>query len=155
MVVDDEKWYTQRGTRLQGPFSRQTIHRYLLLGRIKNSDRVSRDGEMWEPITQVPQLIPDELLDLSSDMGWTHFLKAREQIDQRDSKALGVVTNNKPIVTERRDDEDAVLTKLRKSWIDILSLAPQKTVKANMLPLSLFGVTVAVVLIMMFTHAIT
>ncbi len=143
MVVDGDKWYTQRGARLRGPYSRLTIHRYLLLGRIKNSDRVSKDGEMWEPITQVPELIPEELLDLNSDLGWKNFLSARDRVDERkrneidDSRA------------DRRDErnEESALTRMRGDWIGALNSDLKKERKINLLPVSLFGLTLAVVIL--------
>jgi len=64
MIVDEMQWYVQKGSRVQGPFSTSEVGRLLLLGRVRNTDRVSRDGELWEPVTQVPDLIPEELLNL-------------------------------------------------------------------------------------------
>lgn len=84
MVPDDPQWYVQKGARVQGPYSADEVARFLLLGRIRNCDRVSRDGELWEPVTQVPELIPDELLDLNSDAGWERFVSARNNSDERD-----------------------------------------------------------------------
>ena len=86
MLPDDPQWYVQKGARVQGPYSADEVARFLLLGRIRNSDRVSRDGELWEPVTQVPELIPDELLDLNSDLGWERFVSARNEVDERDPR---------------------------------------------------------------------
>ncbi len=83
MITDDPQWYIQKGARVQGPYSASEIGRFLLLGRVRNSDRVSRDGELWEPVTQVPELIPDELLDLNTDQGWNRFVTVRDNVDQR------------------------------------------------------------------------
>lgn len=87
MVPDDPQWYVQKGARVQGPYSADEVARFLLLGRIRNSDRVSRDGELWEPVTQVPELIPDELLDLNTDSGWDRFVAAHTQADERDPQS--------------------------------------------------------------------
>jgi len=83
MVTDESQWYVQKGARVQGPFSATEVGRFLLLGRVRNTDRVSRDGELWEPVTQVPELIPEELLNLQSDEGWNQFLHARESVNER------------------------------------------------------------------------
>ncbi len=149
MVIDDDKWYTQRGRRLQGPYSRLTVHRYLLLGRIKSSDRVSKDGEMWEPITQVPELIPEELLDLNTDLGWRSFIHARDLVDERQHPS---VKTSEP-ENCRRDDEDSILRRLKAQWIEALQIDPQKRKKNNMLPVSLFGVTVMLVVVLMLVNA--
>jgi len=84
MVSDEPQWYVQKGARVQGPYSAAEVGRFLLLGRVRNSDRVSRDGELWEPVTQVPELIPDELLDLNTETGWDRFINARGLMDERD-----------------------------------------------------------------------
>ena len=81
MVTDESQWYVQKGSRVQGPFSTTEVGRFLLLGRVRNTDRVSRDGELWEPVTQVPELIPEELLNLQSDEGWNQFLNVRKVED--------------------------------------------------------------------------
>lgn len=67
MIVKQKSiWYVKKGRRVQGPFEANEIARFLLLGRVRNTDRVSTDGELWEPVTQVPELIPDELLDFDA-----------------------------------------------------------------------------------------
>jgi len=82
--------------------------RFLLLGRIRNCDRVSRDGELWEPVTQVPELIPDELLDLNTDAGWGRFVSARNQSDERDPQNHLKVTQH----TGRRQSDSS-----QRNWL--------------------------------------
>jgi len=88
MVSNEPQWYVQKGARVQGPYSASEVGRFLILGRVRNSDRVSRDGELWEPVTQVPELIPDELLDLNTENGWDRFMSARGVMDERDPTAV-------------------------------------------------------------------
>ena len=57
-------WYVQKGNRVQGPFTQCDMRRFLLLGRVRITDNVSQNGDNWEPVTQVPELISDELLNL-------------------------------------------------------------------------------------------
>jgi len=40
-------WYTRRGSEVKGPFPIGQIRRYVLLGRIRETDEVSTDGETW------------------------------------------------------------------------------------------------------------
>jgi len=61
---DLKQWYVLKGRRVLGVYSSNEVAEFLLLARVCNSDRVSVDGKLWEPLTQVPQLIPDALLDL-------------------------------------------------------------------------------------------
>ncbi len=147
MVVDDEKWYTQRGGRLQGPYTRLTVHRYLLLGRIKNTDRVSRDGEIWEPITQVPELIPEELLDLKSDLGWQHFIRARDLVDQR--QEIQPAQSN---IKENRTGEQNFLQKIRLEWDDWIYEPESKFQNTNIIPISLFGLTFTIITILLIVN---
>jgi len=60
-------WFVQKGSRVLGAYTAEEVARFLLLGRIRNTDRVSCDGERWEPVIAIPELIPDELLDLRED----------------------------------------------------------------------------------------
>ena len=85
MSAKEEKsiWYVRRSTTVQGPYSAGVIQRYLLLGRLRLSDRVSADGRCWMPLTQRPELIPDEMRDLGTDEGRARFEAARRAVDER------------------------------------------------------------------------
>jgi len=130
MVTDESQWYVQKGSRVQGPFSANEVGRFLLLGRVRNTDRVSRDGELWEPVTQVPELIPEELLDLDTDLGWQRFLHARTRSDEREIDAN--------IMVERRTVPDETEEQLRDEW----HIEPEP-VQQSILPWSLLGITLA------------
>ncbi len=85
MSAEEEKpvWYVRRSTTVQGPYSASVIQRYLLLGRLRLSDRVSSDGRSWDPLTQRAELIPDEMRDLGTDEGRARFEAARRAVDER------------------------------------------------------------------------
>lgn len=68
-VSQSAEWYVRKGSRVSGPYTEDEVICYLLMGRIKNTDEVSQDGMLWEPVTQVPQLVPDELLELGDYYG--------------------------------------------------------------------------------------
>ena len=106
-VREEAQWYVQKGARVLGPFSASEVGRFLLLGRVRRSDRVSRDGELWEPVTQVPELVPEELLDLDSVPGWTRFNEARAASDERRER--------RPVAEERRAESD-MAGRLRDEW---------------------------------------
>ena len=128
-VRDEAEWYVQKGSRVLGPFSPTEVGRFLLLGRVRNTDRVSRDGELWEPVTQVPELVPEELLDLDNEKGWARFLDARGVGDERRAQ--------RPVETERRADGDNA-GRLRDEWRDN---APAPAPAPSALPWSLLGIT--------------
>lgn len=140
MVTDDSQWYVQKGSRVQGPFSTNEVGRFLLLGRVRNTDRVSRDGELWEPVTQVPELIPEELLNLQSDDGWNKFLTVREGEDERRVSV--------PVLQERRTFPDPVAQELRDEW---QSMPPP--VSHSILPWSLLGITLAALGVVLYLNA--
>lgn len=142
MVTDESQWYVQKGSRVQGPFSTKEVGRFLLLGRVRNTDRVSRDGELWEPVTQVPELIPEELLNLQSDDGWNAFLKVRDNTDERVSATI--------VKQERRSFPDPVPEQLRDEW-----QVPPPTLSQSVLPWSLLGITLAALGVVLYLNAST
>lgn len=85
MSAEEEEtvWYVRRSTTVQGPYSASVIQRYLLLGRMRLSDRISADGRCWEVLTQRAELIPDEMRDLGTDKGRARFEAARRAVDER------------------------------------------------------------------------
>lgn len=141
MVTDESQWYVQKGSRVQGPFSTNEVGRFLLLGRVRNTDRVSRDGELWEPVTQVPELIPEELLNLQSDEGWNQFLTVRNASDER-------VTST-PVQVDRRSQPDKVPDKMRDEWQGTQSSDPSNSI----LPWSLLGITLAALGVVLYLNA--
>jgi len=140
MVSDESQWYVQKGSRVQGPYSAHEVGRYLLLGRVRNTDRVSRDGELWEPVTQVPELIPEELLDLDTDVGFQRFVDARSRQDQR--------VEDSDVATERRVIPETMGEQIRDDW------AAQKQEGAtSALPWSLLGITLGALGIVLYLNS--
>jgi hypothetical protein len=148
MVTDEQQWYIQKGARIQGPFSTSEVGRFLLLGRVRNTDRVSRDGELWEPVTQVPELIPEELLDLDTDHGWNRFLGARAIEDER--------RELRQVADERRNPEIEITEELRDEWLsDGASRTGQKIPAQSVLPWSLLGITLAALGVVLYLNSTT
>lgn len=143
MVTDESQWYVQKGSRVQGPFSTNEVGRFLLLGRVRNTDRVSRDGELWEPVTQVPELIPEELLDLQSDHGWNQFLTVRRDADER--------LVYRDVAHERRSIPDPIPQQLlHEQW----HVKPAHS-SPSLLPWSLLGITLAALGVVLYLNANT
>ncbi len=143
MVADESQWYVQKGSRVQGPFSTNEVGRFLLLGRVRNTDRVSRDGELWEPVTQVPELIPEELLNLQSDDGWNQFLKVRKVEDERQVEQA--------VPKERRAFPDPLPEQLRDEW----PVTTPPPVSHSVLPWSLLGITLAALGVVLYLNVTT
>jgi len=161
-----DHWYVQQGARLQGPYTSGDIRRYLLLGRVRHNDRVSKDGDLWEPVTQVPELIPEELLDLESEQGWKDYLAKYQAVDERvaavpeaqphleDPNFRAPQYDHREIDAENRIHTDQETTgQIRREWSDSDSDSdverPLQPVyqSVSLLPLSLLGLTLLALLV--------
>lgn len=142
MVTDESQWYVQKGSRVQGPFTADEVGRFLLLGRVRNTDRVSRDGELWEPVTQVPELIPEELLDLQSDEGWNQFLTVRQASDER--------TSTTTVAVDRRANADKDAEYVRDEWKNNTTPTGSSN---GVLPWSLLGITLAALGVVLYLNS--
>jgi len=140
MVTDESQWYVQKGSRVQGPYSAHEVGRYLLLGRVRNTDRVSRDGELWEPVTQVPELIPEELLDLDTDVGFQRFVNARSREDQRTEASV--------VAPERRTNAEEMQQQIRDDWA-----VQNERASGSALPWSLLGITLGALGIVLYLNS--
>jgi len=57
----NQLWYTKRAELVRGPFPAGMISRHILLGRILQSDQLSLDKVDWQLVSDIPELIPDEM----------------------------------------------------------------------------------------------
>jgi len=103
---------------------------------------VSRDGELWEPVTQVPELIPEELLNLQSDDGWNQFLQVRKVEDERNVE--------RAVPEERRAFPDPLPEQLRDEW-----QAAAPPISHSVLPWSLLGITLAALGVVLYLNVTT
>jgi uncharacterized protein YjbI with pentapeptide repeats len=75
-------WYLRTNAGAQGPFPSGSVRRSLLLGRILMTDLVSVDGESWQPIADVPEVIPPELRNVEEGENPALYA-ARRREDER------------------------------------------------------------------------
>jgi len=61
-------WYVRRGDKVAGPFPSQVITNNALLGRVKPSDELSMDRLVWQALVDVPELLPQDLLELHTEI---------------------------------------------------------------------------------------
>lgn len=77
-------WYTRRDMEIRGPFPAGLVTRYILLGRILETDELSTDQVSWQPVSDIPELIPEELkLDLTKPENREKLRIARMREDER------------------------------------------------------------------------
>ncbi|MCG6968286.1 MAG: pentapeptide repeat-containing protein [Gammaproteobacteria bacterium] len=81
---NNQLWYTRRGKEIRGPFPKKLITRYILIGRVLERDEVSNDQRTWQPVSALPELIPEELkADLSVPENMEKLRLARMREDER------------------------------------------------------------------------
>lgn len=82
-----QRWYTRRGDQVRGPFPAPQISRFILLGRIQDTDELSTDQRNWQKVTEVPILVPEELKANLDDPEAAERLKiARMREDERNAR---------------------------------------------------------------------
>ena len=79
----NRQWYVRREGTIRGPFSGEYVGRYILLGRIRLNDDLSQDSRSWQPVTDFPQLFPEELSRFSSWDDYHNLVLARIKYDER------------------------------------------------------------------------
>lgn len=60
-------WYTRRGANIRGPFPAGLITRYLILGRILETDEISVDQQEWRRVMEVPGMVPEVMHTATSE----------------------------------------------------------------------------------------
>ncbi|MEE9494494.1 MAG: pentapeptide repeat-containing protein [Gammaproteobacteria bacterium] len=76
-------WYTRRLNVIRGPYPEGQVSRYILLGRLRETDELSRDQHTWQPLSEYPQLIPDVMKLDSTPANIESLLLARMHEDER------------------------------------------------------------------------
>ena len=117
-------WYTRRGNIVRGPFPAPQISRFILLGRIIETDELSSDQINWQSVSSVPVLIPEELqADPNDPKSQERLLMARMREDERSANDRRKRKNGGEIPTldrrhdhanDRRQKEDEQLIRHRE-----------------------------------------
>ena len=96
------QWYTRRDGVTRGPFTATNITRYILLGRIRLEDELSRDGEIWSAAGQLTTMLPEQLLNLNSPDDYQQLIVAQLQADERRGERRCSGCKNRGKCKERR-----------------------------------------------------
>lgn len=81
--IHSHLWYTRKRGEVKGPFPVKMVRRFVLLGRLALEDEASQDGASWQPIAQLPALVPREVLEAHTEEGYQRLLAARMREDER------------------------------------------------------------------------
>lgn len=108
-MSNKQLWYTRRSKEIRGPFPAGLITRYILLGRIIETDELSTDQISWKQVSNFPDLIPPEMkLDLNIPENSEKLQIARMREDERESVDRRVAersdSNINPSFVERGTD---------------------------------------------------
>ena len=76
-------WYTRRDSVARGPYPDRQISRYILLGRIRETDELKPEGGEWAVVTEYPELIPEVMKLPPSEESRQLLLMARMREDER------------------------------------------------------------------------
>jgi hypothetical protein len=93
---ENARWYARRNGTVRGPFADEYVSRYILLGRIRLNDELSRDGNKWRPVTDFPDLFPEQLIRLETWDDYQKLVMARIKYDERISERRQRTTTQLP-----------------------------------------------------------
>jgi len=99
-------WYIRFNKGVKGPYPAGLVSRYILLGRVKETDEVSSDGKEWLIVKDVPELIPQILKgDLNDPMVKERLEAARRWADERSLDRRAGGTGRASSLENRREDD--------------------------------------------------
>lgn len=86
-MKESQNWYIRRGKAVKGPFPAGLISRYILLGRILESDEISHDRQEWVRVAERPDLVPEVVRQIrehpEDEEARRHLEAARRWADER------------------------------------------------------------------------
>ena len=141
-MASKQLWYMRREKEIRGPFPSGLITRYILLGRLREDDELSTDQISWQPVSDNPDLIPDEMkLDLSIEENREKLRIARMREDEReagDRRAKQAANDNqkyqhKRSGKERRSSESTDIIRHREIKTQLLE-SLRREEKKNLIP---------------------
>ena len=139
-MTTKQLWYTRRKKEIRGPFPAGLVMRYILLGRIKETDELSVDQLSWQPVNDLPELIPEEMkVDLSIPENQEKLRIAKLREDEReatDRRSKQSIEENNEYVqkrsgVERRKNESNAEVRHRQIKDQLLASLREKERESN------------------------
>ena len=158
-MSNNQLWYTRRDKEIRGPFPPGLVTRYILLGRILESDELSNDQISWQQVSSFPYLIPPEMkLDLSLPENNEKLRIARMREDEREvgdrrDKQAATYVNHKRSGKDRRSSESSDIIRHREIRNQLLESLRQKE-RENYIP-RILGVMFVFTAIILFALSFT
>jgi hypothetical protein len=137
-------WFVRRGDVTRGPFPTALVKRHLILGRLRQSDELSLDREVWQPVAKYPMFAPARLAE---DIA---VVLAREDErqggDRRQNEPADNPHKERRSGAERRAAEaPAIIERRQRRARVVASLKPKR--QSNLLPTFLALILVAGIII--------
>lgn len=83
-------WYIRRNGEVKGPFPSGLVTRHILLGRVREDDEISPDGQTWSRVSEHPELIPAVVKENPGDpAAQDRLITARRWADERNGERRG------------------------------------------------------------------
>ena len=141
-----QQWYVLRDSRIQGPYTEPQLSRYMLLGRVRRSDQFSVDGQCWQSIEVVADLVPDSLKNIGTDAGWRSFLDERAGVDERAGDESSPMKGR-----SWRQSSEEELQALKREWLHARDddLSNRQKIVARRLPIALLWGSVGLVCVLL------
>ena len=142
-------WYVRRKGQVKGPFPAAQVSRFVLLGRIRDTDEVSSDQKVWAPLPQVPELLPQAIRDGVGEEALKVLRRREDERGQQERRSRtqeeGAGAADERGGKDRRAPEDAETLTLREAKSRLL--AEKRTRRDNYLP-RVVGTALAVALVL-------
>ena len=97
-------WQVRRKGAVQGPFPSGTLRRFLLVGRISLDDEVSCRHDHWQPVRDVPEVIPPEVRKALAGGDPDAVLPSRLREDERNGRDRRRDQAEKDVWLRRREE---------------------------------------------------
>lgn len=139
-------WYVRRKGEISGPYPSGGIRRFVLLGRVDIHDEVSVDQQDWQPVAQVPAVVPPDIRHALENGDEELLIAARLREDERNGRERRVAADDGKYRQrrkgERRQAELEIIQNHRQAKIDLLEKRRKK-------PLPLFSMITVGALVML------
>ncbi len=145
------RWYVRRNSVVKGPFPGNQISRFIVLGRIHETDELSLDRREWKPAKDYPELIPEAI---RNGVGEGALRQLRQKEDERCSgdrrdrqPPRSAEILNRRGGKERRRDESSEVVKHRERktrFIETLREHSKKNYLARWIGVALVVVVIVV-----------
>lgn len=139
-------WFVRRNGQVKGPYPSGTVRRFVLLGRVQMEDQISPNRKRWQPVAEVPEVIPPEVRKAFAEGDPEQLIVSRMREDERNGRERRVKSDDEVYRQrrkgERRQAELEIMQQHRKAKTDLLERRRKRP-----LPVTAMVVTATLVLL--------